>query len=561
MKKLPWVFLVLFLLGAGVRAINVWHPADRSSWRECDEAGIARNFYREGMNIFYPRVDWRGDTPGYAEMEFPLFPWLTAVLYKIFGYQEYLGRVVSFTFSLLTLGVFFLLARYLLPNVGAITAAAFFTFNPIFIYISNSLQPESIMFFFYLLAAYCFLRWYEEDKLGYFWISCAATALTILSKATAAHLGIFFALLVIHKYGWKVFIQFRLWIFAFLALIPNILWYLHSHHFWLQYGNSLGVSNEYHWIGFDFFTNKEFIVGIMRNEILYALMPTGIILILAGIYSGFKTKVVTYSLFWLIAVYSYYFIASRTTGDQWAFYYHIASIPAFSLLMGNGVVVISKMLTRQNLIYLLSLVSTLLAIPVAALAHYKFSGNLSQVAWVVSLALISTALASLFLKNQTSLAVDNKSGLVFGSILAYLLLFGLCGTLLFESRQIVADAKIWSEQNQHDCVEKFAQLIPREDLILVTGGICRDDDGYPVAYNASFMFLWMDRKGFNVCIEEQSLEVVSRFAKRGAKYYLVAKKTLQPKKAFEKDLLRVYPLQAQCEDYYLFKLTPHSFLE
>jgi 4-amino-4-deoxy-L-arabinose transferase-like glycosyltransferase len=138
MKKLSWIFLVLFLLGAGVRAINVWHPADRSSWRECDEAGIARNYYREGMNILYPRVDWRGDTPGYAEMEFPLFPWTTAVLYKLFGYHEYLGRVVSLVFSLLTLGVFFLLARYLLPELGAVVAAAIFTFNPIFIYISNS---------------------------------------------------------------------------------------------------------------------------------------------------------------------------------------------------------------------------------------------------------------------------------------------------------------------------------------------------------------------------------------------------------------------------------------
>ncbi len=561
MKKLSWIFLVLFLLGAGIRAINVWHPADRASWRECDEAGIARNFYREGMNIFYPRVDWRGDTPGYAEMEFPLFPWTTAVLYKIFGYHEYLGRVVSLVFSLLTLGVFFLLARHLLPDIGAIAAAAFFTFNPIFIYISNSLQPESLMFFFYVLAVYCFLRWYDEDKSGYFWISCVATALTILSKATAAHIGIFFALLVIWKYGWRVILQFKLWVFAVLALFPNILWYLHSHNFWLRYGNSLGVSNEYHWVGFDFFTNKEFILGIMRNEILYALMPTGVILILAGIYYGFRTKVITYSIFWLIAVYSYYFVAARTTGDQWAFYYHIASIPAFSLVVGNGINAIKNLLIKQNLIYVFSFVSILIAIPFASLAHYSLEGNLAQVAWVVSLALLFTALTSLFLKIQTSFPENSKSKILFGSILAYLLLFALCGTLLFESRQIVADAKTWGELNQNDCITKFAPLIPRDELILVTGGTCRDDDGYPVAYNASSMFLWTDRKGFNICIEEQSLEGVTRFARRGAKYYLVSKNTLQRKKAFENDLLRVYPLLAQCEDYYLFKLTPNPSRE
>ena len=55
MKKLSFIFLCLFVVGAGVRAINIWRPVDRPTWRECDEAGIARNYYREGMNIFYPK--------------------------------------------------------------------------------------------------------------------------------------------------------------------------------------------------------------------------------------------------------------------------------------------------------------------------------------------------------------------------------------------------------------------------------------------------------------------------------------------------------------------------
>jgi hypothetical protein len=67
------LFLGLFFLGAWIRSLDVWRPVDgrvRESWRECDYAAVARNFYREGMNILYPRIDWRGDGPGYAEMEF-----------------------------------------------------------------------------------------------------------------------------------------------------------------------------------------------------------------------------------------------------------------------------------------------------------------------------------------------------------------------------------------------------------------------------------------------------------------------------------------------------------
>ena len=41
--------ILLFLLAAGVRAIDVWRPIDgtiREAWREADTCAIARNFYR-----------------------------------------------------------------------------------------------------------------------------------------------------------------------------------------------------------------------------------------------------------------------------------------------------------------------------------------------------------------------------------------------------------------------------------------------------------------------------------------------------------------------------------
>jgi hypothetical protein len=116
LRKPRIIFFALFFLGAWIRSLDVWRPVDgrvRESWRECDYAAVARNFYREGMNILYPRIDWHGDGPGYAEMEFPVIPWTTAALYKIFGYHEVIGRILVYAFSLLTLLIFFLLARRL----------------------------------------------------------------------------------------------------------------------------------------------------------------------------------------------------------------------------------------------------------------------------------------------------------------------------------------------------------------------------------------------------------------------------------------------------------------
>jgi 4-amino-4-deoxy-L-arabinose transferase-like glycosyltransferase len=493
MKKVNLFLTLMFVLGAGIHAMDILRPVDRPSWRENDVAGIARSYYREGMNLFYPRVDWRGDTPGYAEMEFPLYPWLIAWGYKFFGVYEPLGRIINYVFSLLTMVVFFKLAKYLLPPMGAVTAAIFFTFNPLFANISNSLQPEGLMLLAYMLAAYWFIRWCDNEARLYLIAACAATALSILAKATAAHIGLFFVLLLWRKYGFAALRQARLWLFGIAALLPGALWYVHAHRFWLQYGNSLGVSNEYHWAGLDLFTNPSFILGIARSELLYVWMVTGVLLAAAAIVLQWREKPVRYGFYWLLATFVYYLIAARTTGDQWAAYYHVVSVPGAALLVGSGIEALH---------------------------------NLSP--------------ASLWTRLRQAAGV-----------------LCLLGVLGFQARQIIVDEQHWKPSRLRTCAASFATMIPADDLILVTGGVCRDED-YPVAYNASFMLYWADRKGFNVCIEEQSLEAVVGFIQRGAKYYLAAKSTFRSKKQLEEDLRRTYPVRAECDDYCLFQLKPHD---
>ncbi|HEX9007526.1 MAG TPA: hypothetical protein VF889_09540, partial [Bacteroidota bacterium] len=93
-----WAIGLIFAAGVILRLVLPWHPADDrmlNGWRESDYTQLARNFDREGMNILLPRVDWRGDTPGYVEMEFPFIPWITAAAYRIFGYHEMFLRLIS----------------------------------------------------------------------------------------------------------------------------------------------------------------------------------------------------------------------------------------------------------------------------------------------------------------------------------------------------------------------------------------------------------------------------------------------------------------------------------
>jgi hypothetical protein len=338
-RQLRLLFVLLFCSAALLRGIDLWRPVDghiRESWRETDVSAVARNFDREGMNILYPRIDWRGDGPGYLEMEFPLYPWSIAVCHRLFGYHEVTGRLISYALSLATLTLFLALALETLPAWGALSAGLFWILNPLEIRLSNAIQPDPLMFFGYVAAVYCFRRWLTGEERCWYILGALSTTLALLGKLPALHIGVLFSALLLLRQGIAGLRRPKVWGFAALAVVPALVWYFHAHQLWLIYGNSFGISNEYHWIGLDFFTDPSFALGILRMEQEAIWMPTGVVVALFALTRRPRPEGVTLALWWLAAVFTFYLVAARTTGDRWAMYYHIVSLPAAALLFGAG---------------------------------------------------------------------------------------------------------------------------------------------------------------------------------------------------------------------------------
>ena len=144
--RFPRWGVAIVMLAAVVWAIDLWRPFDgrtRNSWREADDAAIARNFYREGMNILYPRIDWRGNGPGYAEMEFPILSWTMAAGYSVVGVRPELGRVIAYVASIVGLVAFLAVAAGLLPRVGVAAAGVFFALSPLVTRVANEIGRAS----------------------------------------------------------------------------------------------------------------------------------------------------------------------------------------------------------------------------------------------------------------------------------------------------------------------------------------------------------------------------------------------------------------------------------
>ncbi len=558
-KAFATLWIVVLIIGAAVRAVDLDRPADgriRESWREADYASLARNFDREGMDILSPRIDWRGDGPGLAEMEFPLVPWLTAGLYRILGPAEFLGRVVSYLFSFLTLLAFSALARSLLPPSGALFALAFFALAPLSVRVSNALQPESAMLFFYVAAAWAFSRWLKTGGPGWYTGALAATALAVLVKAPAAHIGLLFVLLIIEKRGLRGLFRPAVLAFGVLALLPAAVWGLHAHRFWLTYGISLGVSNEYHWIGWDLIRQPRLILAALarlaRLEALYTAMIPGLLLAPFVLWTRRRDAAARVSFYWLAAIAAYYFLAIRTTGDFWASYYHVVSVPPLALSLGLAFTAAEERLGGRSALRTAAFAAFGLGVAMTAI-RILFGPIPFSPGAVTVFVIAAAAGAGWLLASRPIFGASRPSGwMQFGSAACAA---GLLALFPLEGAQTARDLHPSKYMALFECAEIFRPLIPEGSLILTSGGPRLDETGKRVAFNASYFFYWLDRKGFNLPAEDQTLEAVAAFVGRGARYLVLEDDVLKARPGFKDELKQVYPLLAERPEASLFKLS------
>lgn len=461
-RAFVWAMLLIALIGILGRIAYVDRPFDHrtlNSWREADYTQLTRNFYRGEMNPFYPQIDWRGDGPGFVEMELPVVPWIAAALDRGLGYREAMVRIPSVVASILALLLFMGLSRRLLPPAGALFAAATFAVNPLLIQMATGMQPESVMLLLSLLAMVLIWRWDAQPRRATLLAAAATIAAAILTKSPAAYLGLVLTYVVIRKQGWRAFGDLWNYIGAAIVLLPPLAWYAWTRQFWVQFGNSLGVSNESHFLGWDMVAPPTFLLGILRLEHVNVFTPAGWLLAalgLAALPTAARGVIV-----WCVCLGILYIAAGRTTGDPWAYYYHASSVAPACLLMGAGVAALTS-----------------------ARWHSILSARIQL--WLAVLLMVSTLLFSAYVGSKRVISRDSNQGL----------------------------------REMHRCVLQFQPLVPPGGKIVVRGGSSVDESGMPVAYNESMAFAWIDRQGFNYPSNHLTLQALQAIAARGGRFWI-----------------------------------------
>ena len=169
-SRYPKLFFILALLLVAF-VYNYHHllferPQSVHRWCQSDCASLALNYYQNGMNFFEPQTHNYTSDNGLscksAPSEIPLLYYSVAIFYNIFGYHEWIYRLLNTL--LFFLGLFYLFRWFyyiLKDNFWAITLTLFFFSAPVLVYYGNNFLTNTSA------LAFAIAGWYYITKYSY----------------------------------------------------------------------------------------------------------------------------------------------------------------------------------------------------------------------------------------------------------------------------------------------------------------------------------------------------------------------------------------------------------
>ncbi len=166
-------FLLLLAVLYNYPSILLKRPQSVHHWRQSDCASITLMYSQTGMHFFEPQthnLTAAGNTSGYnATSEVPLQYYFIATLYKIFGYHDFIYRLVNTLIFLLGLFYLFKTCYALFDDFFWSSAIALFFFtSPVLVFYGNNFLSDTSALAFALIAWHYFFRYYQEKKTSLF---------------------------------------------------------------------------------------------------------------------------------------------------------------------------------------------------------------------------------------------------------------------------------------------------------------------------------------------------------------------------------------------------------
>jgi 4-amino-4-deoxy-L-arabinose transferase-like glycosyltransferase len=332
--------LLALLLGAlAIRLVHLDAPIiGIHAWRQSDTAAMARNYYENGYDFAHPQIDAAGAGDGSCETEFPLYPFVVALLYRTTGVWEGWGRLVSALCSVLGMVFLHALVRRTSGRGAALWSTAFLGFLPLSAFYSRAFMPEAMMLMGSAAGIDAFERWTRTGAWRWWLLALAATMLACLLKITSLYLGLPLAWLAWRRWGLGFLRRPAPWLFALLVFAAVALWYGHAHRVGREAGQSFGIWGygtdkwgQWHLLATWGFWNDVVFRSLAERHITWPAVP----LVVVGLILPRRRRDERLFDWWLAGVLAYVVIAQK--GNLAHEYYQLPALLPLAAVLGRTV--------------------------------------------------------------------------------------------------------------------------------------------------------------------------------------------------------------------------------
>jgi len=226
------ILLYIIVIGIAVfRLTTISIPSlESTSWKEIDYLTISRNYWQNGFNFLQPEVTWPAEPPRVTEMELPLVPYTTALLYQIFGYGSLTSRAVTLFASLLLMVYVYKLARREFnPFIGLLSAFAAGVL-PLYHPFSRLLFTEPLMIAMSVASIYYMAEWADHQNKRNWILTVLSLSLTFSLKLETLYLLLPLSWIVFRKYQWKLSHYWGYILLILSSLILPVIWYSYAYY-------------------------------------------------------------------------------------------------------------------------------------------------------------------------------------------------------------------------------------------------------------------------------------------------------------------------------------------
>ena len=147
-------------------------PYSIHQWRQSDCLSITMNYYKENTGFFEPAVHWVGAKDGKTVSECPLIYYSVAQLWKVFGYHEFIFRLLNILIVFTGLFCLFKLIQGIISDNFWSYIVAFLLFaSPILVFYTNNFMADAPAFALALIGCCLMGKSYRQQKKAWYYLA------------------------------------------------------------------------------------------------------------------------------------------------------------------------------------------------------------------------------------------------------------------------------------------------------------------------------------------------------------------------------------------------------